>query len=64
MANVPHNFYPDKSPTSAPSSPTPLSPAAAVWHTAHTEAHRQQAEQAGSFAALVCNPMWRMARER
>jgi hypothetical protein len=35
-----------------------------LWHTAHTEARRQQAEREGSLAALVCNPDWRLARDR
>lgn len=33
-------------------------------HAGATEAQRQADEQAGSFAAHVCNPEWRMARER
>mgnify|MGYP001571117120 CR=1 FL=1 len=38
--------------------------AAAEWATTHSDARRQQAEQEGSLAALVCNPTRRMAQER
>jgi hypothetical protein len=38
--------------------------AEAELHTVHSEERRQQAEREGSLAALVCNPDWRLARER